>query len=123
MDGINPTLAFAVLFLGLSGNAREAPEESAVTITLDEAACPSLTVADDPAQTPAIETWAEALWDSDDTSSLDELIEPKWSDSAPLEMKTWETTGGADPMAQQIVPTSLTGLSPDLDVAPCAPER
>lgn len=134
MDGINPTLAFAVLFFGLSGNAREAPNDPATEAKLaDEAGCPALTISVDPPQPPAIETWAEAFWDSaDDTSRLPRVIEPKWSNAAPPETDGSEVTSdvaavalasGADPIMRQTVPTGLNGPAADADLDPCAQDR
>jgi hypothetical protein len=41
MDGINPTLAFAVLLFGLSGNAHDGTHQSIKAQIEDRAGCPT----------------------------------------------------------------------------------
>ena len=49
MDGINPTLAFAALLFGLSGNAHHAAQDTATNIGIENGAgCPALIVAVEP---------------------------------------------------------------------------
>jgi hypothetical protein len=133
MDGINPTLAFAVLFLGLSGNAREAPDDLATKAELEaEAGCSVLMIGIDPPQPPAIETWADAFWSSAGEPGVPEVMGPKWTDSELLGIEDWEPAadpalamldGASDPIARQAVPVSTTLLAPASQADPCAPER
>ena len=56
MDGINPTLAFAALFLGLSGHPREAapdPQQAAIVVPADFGCLALTTAADVPPAVPA----------------------------------------------------------------------
>jgi hypothetical protein len=133
MDGINPTLAFAVLFLGLSGNAREAPDDPATKAEFEaEVSCSVLMSAIDPPQSPAIETWAEAFWNSAADPGGPEVMESKWTDSDLLEFEDPEPTtdlasalldGGSDPIVRQAVPVSASLLAASAPGDPCAPER
>lgn len=53
MDGINPTLAFAALLFGLSGNPQGATQQSALNVQVEApAACAALSDAGDPAPLP-----------------------------------------------------------------------
>jgi len=49
MDGINPTLAFAVLFFGLSGNAPDATHQPPTRAQIEDG-CPTHMPAGDPVQ-------------------------------------------------------------------------
>ena len=49
MDGINPTLAFAVLFFGLSGNAPDTTHQLPTRAQIEES-CPTQMPAGDPTQ-------------------------------------------------------------------------
>lgn len=53
MDGINPTLAFAALLFGLSGNPQDTTHQSAMNTQVQErAGCAAVAVVGDPAQLP-----------------------------------------------------------------------
>jgi hypothetical protein len=53
MDGINPTLAFAALLFGLSGNPQDTAHQSAMNAQVQEQAnCAVVSDAGDPAQLP-----------------------------------------------------------------------
>jgi hypothetical protein len=53
VDGINPTLAFAALLFGLSGNPQDTSDQSPVDAQIAERpACASVAVAGNPAQLP-----------------------------------------------------------------------
>jgi hypothetical protein len=124
MDGINPTLAFAVLFFGLTGNAREAPDDPATEVHLDGAGCPALTIAVDPSRPPAIETWDPAFWSSAaDTSRVPDVIEPNWSYAAPVGNDDAVAMASADPVIRQVVPAGINGTAATPEDDPCKPAR
>jgi hypothetical protein len=53
MDGINPTLAFAALLFGMSGNPQDTTHHSAIDAPVQErAACAAVADIGDPSQLP-----------------------------------------------------------------------
>jgi hypothetical protein len=131
MDGINPTLAFAVLFFGLSGNGRDAADDPPMEVEVEaQSGCTVLMIAGDFAQ-PPIETWAEAFWNSGANAlALPEVIEPKWTGSAFPESDGTElddvapvAVASADPVMRQAVPTGMNGITADPESGPCGQER
>jgi hypothetical protein len=134
MDGINPTLAFAVLFFGISGNGREATDDPPTEVEIESGSgCPALMIAVDPSQPASQETWAEAFWDSAaNASGLPDVIDPKWADSAFPEIEGLKPTGdaapaalapGSDPIIRPTVPVSTNGRTADPEIDPCGLER
>jgi hypothetical protein len=130
MDGINPTLAFGVLLLGLSGNARDAAHDQAKTVDIEDGSgCPALMIAADSSQPAGMENWADAFWDSAASASvLPAVIDPKWADPVFSEIDS-EPTGdlalqtlyhGSDVIERRTVPAG-NELVVDADHDPCSP--
>jgi hypothetical protein len=132
MDGISPTLAFAVLLFGLSDDARNTTidAESAAAV---EAGCPIVMMTGDPTQSATPESWTEAFWSSAvDAPTLPDVMDPKWADAPFPEIEPPEPAGdvapaasayGADPVVRRAVPVSASEPVADPDVDPCVPER
>ncbi len=132
MDGINPTLAFGVLLLGLSGNARDAAHDPAKTVDIEDGSgCPALMIAADSSSQPAgIESWADAFWNSAASASvLPDVIDPKWAEPMFAEIEDSEPTGdlalhalyhGSDLIVRRTVPAGNV-LAVDADRDPCSP--
>jgi hypothetical protein len=110
MDGINPTLAFAALFFGLSSNAHHASQTPAQLELQDEIDCPALVISGDPAPSPTQQTLAEAF----------EINLPDIAGSdAPAASKTIKP----DPIMRQVVPVASNLPAADPEPDPCALER
>jgi hypothetical protein len=113
MDGINPTLAFAALFFGLSSNAHHAapPAQIELQNAID---CPALVMSGNPAPSPTQQTLAEAF-----EIDLDGIAE--------AEAKSSETNASGpikpDPIVRQMVPVASNLPSVDPEPDPCAPDR
>jgi hypothetical protein len=131
MDGINPTLAFGVLLLGLSGNARDAPNDLVTTVDVNSGSgCPALMMTADPSQPAGMESWADAFWKSAaSVSVLPDVIDPKWTDPLFPAIERALPTGdpgpqalehGSDPIMRQAVPTGNV-LAVDTGRDPCGP--
>ena len=115
MDGINPTLAFAALFFGLSGNAHHATQDQQLELqsAID---CPVLTITGDPAPSN-LESWIEALQDSPASAyALPRMTEPTPEDTALAKDQS-------DPIPRWMVPAAAQGPAADSAADPCAPER
>jgi len=129
MAGINPTLAFAVLFLGMSGNQNEPAQEA--SIGTSGSGCPGATIAEELAQPPAPQTWTETLLSAaGDTAALPDVTEPTWSDSASPavsdsepqpDVSSPDPASGPDPIKRNAVPASMSALDVDPGVDPCGP--
>ena len=129
MAGINPTLAFAVLFLGMSGNSNEPAQQA--SIDTSGSGCPDVTIAEELAQPPAPEPWTETLLSAvGDTAVLPDVTEPTWSDSAsaatsdsepPADVASTDSVGGSDPITRNAVPASMSALDVAPGVDPCGP--
>jgi hypothetical protein len=113
MDGINPTLAFAALFFGLSSNAHHAtpPAQIELQSAID---CPAWVISGDPALSPTQQTLAEAF--EIDLAGVTEA-----------EAKSSETTASGpikpDPIARHMVPVASNLPALDSEPDPCAPDR
>jgi hypothetical protein len=121
MDGISPTLAFAVLLFGLSDGARDPGAEAALE---DRPGCPMLAITGDPISPAPSEDWADAF--------LPHVIEPKWEDPVdsgverpgPVDDHVLAATaGGADPIFRRTITVGATGVAGDGDRDPCALPR
>jgi hypothetical protein len=116
MDGINPTLAFAALFFGLSGNAHHATQDHSMSVEVSgEADCPALVVSADSQQPQNLESWTEALQDSLASAyALPGMTEPALGDTALAKDQS-------DPIARRMLPVAATN-APIADPAtePCA---
>jgi hypothetical protein len=129
MAGINPTLAFAVLFLGMSGNSNEPAQEA--SIGTSGSGCPDVSIADELAQSSATQTWTETVLSAAGSSAaLPDVAEPKWSDfsssavsdSEPTpDVSSPDPTGGRDPITRSAVPASMSAHDVDPAVDPCGP--
>lgn len=126
MEGISPTLTLLVMVLGLSGNARDAAQDSAAAMER-EAGCPIPIIVDAAAKD---EIWSDAFWGgADDASALPDVIEPKWADTAAPQAEKSPVIDDAPPafdlesdsIVRQIVPTSANMLAVDAAPDPCAP--
>jgi hypothetical protein len=112
MDGINPTLAFAALFFGLSGHhaTHNSPvQQLELQNSID---CPVLMISGHPPATRAQQTLSEAF----------EISLPG---AAGGDDKLTDAASGPinpDPIARQIVPVaaSARSMEPDPEL-PCAP--
>lgn len=106
MDGINPTLAFAVLLLGISGNAREAPDNQLAELSA-ATGCPAATFAVEPQPLLPPEGAPRIVWsDRSSDPPVPDVIVPDWAD-------------GTDPIARNMTDTGLTSGS---DGDPCESE-
>ncbi len=115
MEGISPTLTLLVMVLGLSGNARDAADDSAAAIER-EAGCPISIIAGAAAKH---EIWSDAFWDgAAGETALPDVIEPKWADvaQAPPAFNL-----GSDSIVRQTVPTGANMLAVEVAPDPCAP--
>ncbi len=83
MDAINPTLAFAALFLGLSGHPREAApdlqQQAAITLPADFGCAEIATVATVPPAIPA----GDPLTFNDADDEQDPGFDLGWTESLP----------------------------------------
>ena len=133
MDGITPTLAFAALFFGLSGNARDAANDQSAAFEIEQGSgCPTLIVAEDPAKLPSQEMWAEEFWSTASRGSdSSELLDPSWMESALIETKRSQLAGelaataeggGPDPVMRRIVTTGSNLLVATSETDPCQSE-
>ena len=132
MEGINPSLAFLALIVGISGNARDnaANDPTASIETERGTGCPTLMISGAPPQPANQQSW-DAFWDSADSASvLPDVIEPEWADSAPAKIDASPPTGdlalpvlddGSDPIARHPVPTGAGGPAADAKPDPCGP--
>ena len=112
MDGINPTLAFAALFFGLSSNAHHAPQTSQARFELQNAIdCPALVISGDPALSPTQQTLIEAF----------EINLPQAA--AVDEKSTILHRSNPDPIVRQMVPVASKLPAEDPEPDPCAPEQ
>ncbi|WP_162917382.1 hypothetical protein [Dongia deserti] len=127
MEGINPTLTFLALILGLSGNARDAADNQVAEIER-HTSCPLPMIVAAPSKH---EAWGDAFWkDAASASVLPDVIEPKWADSADPQITADEAAGdvptldqGSDSIRRRTVPTSTDTLALAAEPVPCAPER
>lgn len=127
MEGINPTLTFLVMVLGLSGNARDAADDQVAAIER-EAGCPVPIMVGAPAKE---EVWAGAFWDGAAGAPVPpEVIDPKWADLATPAAETAEPTGdavlpafdqGSDTIMRRSVPAGANMLALDVKPDPCTP--
>ncbi|HET6160834.1 MAG TPA: hypothetical protein VFE34_20990 [Dongiaceae bacterium] len=128
MDGVNPTLAFAVLLFGFSGNTHDPPTNAEIE---SEAGCPTLMIARDAPQPSIQETWTEAFQNSLESApaaAVDEQLagsvfrqiegpQPN-SDLAPV-----AAADGSDPIMRRIFPVGTNLLAVESETDPCEPER
>ncbi len=131
MDGINPTLAFAALLFGLSGNARDAVDNQTAALEIEDGSgCPTLVVSGDPAQLPSREMWAEEFWSTASRGSTPpDLIDPNGMERALLEAKRSDLVGdpapahlSSDPVMRRIVTTGKNLLIAAPETDPCPPK-
>jgi hypothetical protein len=107
MDGINPTLAFAALFFGLSSNAHHAQQTAPAQVEWQsELDCPALMISGDPAPSPTQKTLIEAF----------EI-------NLPDGVAVHEKASSSDPIARRMVPVVHKLRSGDPEPEPCAPEQ
>lgn len=128
MEGINPTLTFLVMVLGLSGNARDTADP-AVAIER-EAGCPVPIIL---GALSKEDTWANAFWDSAASASVvPGVIEPKWADLAAHGTEPSAQAGddappafaqASDSIMRRTVPTSTSMLLVHGEPDPCMPQR
>ena len=114
MDGINPTLAFAALFFGLSSNAHHAPDNPAAQVELQNMIdCPALVASGDPAPSPHERTLMEAF----------EINVPDLAGRA--EKSAYASAGpiNPDPIVRQIVPVATSLPATDSEPSPCGSDR
>jgi hypothetical protein len=116
MDGMNPTLAFAVLLFGLSGNTRDDTVDP--TMEADRGSgCPLLMIVANP-PAPASQTDLAAAFELGDgeanISPLPDVAEPAWVNAGPAPLND-----GADPMMRRMALAGMNAAEPD----PCAAER
>jgi hypothetical protein len=128
MDGISPTLAFAVILFGLSDNPRDTADK-ANEATADNR-CPVLMMGD-PMQSAAPQSWTEAFWRvADDTTAVPDIIDPRWDDPGlPLlaqpapasDVASAALMPGDDPIARRAVPAAESGPVAEPGADPCMP--
>jgi hypothetical protein len=101
MDGINPTLAFAALFFGLSGNARDAANDQSAALEIEDGSgCPTLIVSKDPAKLPGQEMWAEEFWSTAARGSTSpDLIDRSWVETALIDINGSQPVAASEPVA------------------------
>ena len=122
MDGINPTLAFAVLFFGISGSPRDEAIDTKSNIDgNDWSSCPALVFAHDISLYSA---------ESGEVSAprLPEVMDPGWSDAAfPVAGIAEPVDNDPDlsfgPIARRIVPAGTAISKTDRMSEPCGPKR
>jgi len=116
MDAINPTLAFAALFFGLSGH-HAMQDQSTNTGVSDEADCPAIVITTNAPQRRNLESWTEALQNGlAGAYALPGMNEPALEDTALAK-------GQSDPVARRMVPVAATGSAAEPATDPCSPER
>ncbi|MEZ5829968.1 MAG: hypothetical protein R3D05_02170 [Dongiaceae bacterium] len=117
MDGIHPTLAFAALFLGLSGNAHHATNTPPSQVELRGAIeCPALTLSGNLTKPSNQSTWTEAFENS--LVGPDDL-EPKSADAAAAGPER----SSHDPIMRHLVPVASSDFREDPETDPCTPDR
>lgn len=92
MDGINPTLAFAALFLGLSGHPREAApdlqQQAAITLPADFGCAETATAVGVPPAVPAGDPLVlDAAAEGDDPA-----FGPAWQETVSVEAEEVSAT-------------------------------
>ena len=111
MDGLNPTLAFAALFFGLSGahNAtQDPPAQPELQALID---CPAMMLTADPTLSPAPDTWTQVFEDS--VAGLD---------PAPVTTTALgELADASQSMQRQIVPVATMTATKAPEADPCDP--
>jgi hypothetical protein len=127
MDGINPTLAFAAIFFGLSANARDTVNDQRAQVEIESASgCPAVIMAASPQQLPSQEQWAREFWDTAATGSTSPGA--NWMDSALVGMKgpgdpaPIVEVDGSDPIMRQVVPADTNVQAADVGTGPCRPQ-
>ena len=130
MDGINPTLAFAALFFGLSGNPRDANNDQTAALEIEDGSgCPTLIVSGEPAQLPSQEMWAEEFWSTATSgATLPDSIDSSWTETALLETKRSQLLAdpvpaaadhGSDLLMRRTVAASKSTLVATPGIGPC----
>lgn len=134
MDGVNPTLAFAVLLFGLSGNARDATNSPPIESELDGGSgCPALMIETEVPEPASREILAETFWNGvAEAPDIPVVRDPTWADPAFPGMDGATPTGdsalatgasGSDPLRRRNVPAGAGGMVGNPDGEPCGPVR